>query len=82
VGVRGDRQAEPVCLVGQGTQQVGGELGFLLAGARGHRPAAGHHLDHVDAAVGALAYRGPKRIGCRRGSGQSFLASRSSPASS
>jgi len=62
VGVRGDLEAVPVCLVDRGPEHLGRELGEILAGARGQVAAAGHDLDDVDAALGVLAYRGPDAL--------------------
>jgi hypothetical protein len=51
--MRGDLEPVPVRLVDRGREDLGRELGQILAGA-----AAGHDLDDVDAAVGVLADRG------------------------
>ena len=55
VGVGGDREAVPVRFVDQRREVVGGELPAVDVGARGQEAAGGHHLDHVDAALGVLA---------------------------
>jgi hypothetical protein len=74
VGVRGHRQAEPVRLVDERPQVLPGELREFLAGARRHRPAAGHHLDDVGAAIGPLAFRRPLSGRLRRSSSAEEVA--------
>jgi hypothetical protein len=56
--MRGDLEPVPVRLVDRGREDLGRELGQILAGTQGEVAAAGHDLDDVDAAVGVLADRG------------------------
>ncbi|MDH6484501.1 hypothetical protein M2157_000500 [Streptomyces sp. SAI-127] len=63
VGVGGHGESEPVCLVGDQSQVRSVVLLIKGVGAGCHGPAAGHHLHHVAAALGAFAYRGPQRVG-------------------
>ena len=59
-------------------QLLGGELHAEHVGAGRHHPAAGHHLDHVDAALGVGGHRRlarrPRRRPRRRGSGSARRA--------
>jgi hypothetical protein len=62
VGMRQDRQPDCVCRVDECPKIGRVELRSERVGAdRGH-PAAGHHLDHIDAAVFVLGDRGADRI--------------------
>ena len=55
--MRHDGEAGGVRLVDDRGELCDGELGAQLVGARRREPTRGHHLDHVDAALGVLRDR-------------------------
>jgi hypothetical protein len=58
----GDRQSQVMSLGHHGAKLVEGELARDDVGARCHHAAAGHHLDDVDAAFGALTDCMPQTV--------------------
>ena len=61
VGVGEHPQAGVVRTVDEQAEVVEAELHAVDVAPVGRHPAAGHHLDHVDAALDALVDRGPDR---------------------
>ena len=74
VRVRGHRQGVPVRLIHRRGQHLPRELGHVFPGAWREGPAAGHHLDDIDAVLDVLAHRRADPHGGRLGDPAQIVA--------